>query len=185
MKTNTIVTSNFRLILYAAAVMVLMVLLDLVGVPVKSFGIIPHSEMHLIGILTSPFIHSGWPHLSGNLMGLAISGYLMSKQAGFKRVTLGITLTTGLCVWLFAGSGNHIGASGVIMGFYGYLIGVALFKRNLIGIVTLAVLVVLTYYANISFFATLLDFSEQTSSSGHLFGFGSGLGLSYVLRHKN
>ncbi|KZN57469.1 hypothetical protein N482_23585 [Pseudoalteromonas luteoviolacea NCIMB 1942] len=164
--------------------MILMLLLDLVGVPVKSLGLIPHSETHLIGILTSPFIHSGWSHLSGNLIGLAISGYLMSKQAWFKRVTLGITLSTGICVWLFAGSGNHIGASGIIMGYYGYLIGIALFKRNLIGFTSLAVLIALTYYVNISFFATLLDFSEQTSSSGHLFGFSSGLGLSYVLRNK-
>ncbi|KZN33742.1 hypothetical protein N480_23485 [Pseudoalteromonas luteoviolacea S2607] len=185
MKSKFFPPSNLSLILYASAIMILVVLLDLIGVPLNAFGIIPQNELHLIGIFTSPFIHNGWSHLSGNLIGLAISGYLMSKQACFKRATLGIAVSTGLCVWLFAGDGNHIGASGIIMGYYGYLIGMALFQRNLIGFVYLAALIALTYYANIRFFATLFDFSEQTSSSGHLFGFASGLGFSYLLKNKN
>ncbi|KZN36224.1 hypothetical protein N474_23990 [Pseudoalteromonas luteoviolacea CPMOR-2] len=182
MKTYTLFPRNFWLILYSSAIMILLVLLDLVGVPVKSFGIVPQSESHLVGIVTAPFIHDGWSHLSGNLIGLAISGYLMSQQSYFKRASIAIIFLEGTFVWLFAGDGNHIGASGVVMGYYGFLLGTAIFKRNLVGVVSLAALVILTHYANISFFATLLDFSEQTSSEGHIFGFLSGLGVSYALK---
>ncbi|MCF2860081.1 rhomboid family intramembrane serine protease [Pseudoalteromonas sp. SMS1] len=182
MKSSMLIPRNFVLLIYASVMMILVMILDLAGVPVKSFGIVPLSEVHLIGIFTAPFIHDGWSHLSGNLIGLIISGYLMSQQSCFKRATVLIVILTGMAVWLFAGGGNHIGASGVVMGYYGCLLGIAIFRRNLIGVVSFTALVVLTYYANINFFATLLDFSEQTSSEGHWFGFFSGLCVSYLFR---
>ncbi|QTL35135.1 rhomboid family intramembrane serine protease [Pseudoalteromonas viridis] len=184
-KRALVFPANFKLVLYAMAVMVVVQLLgSVVGLPVGRLGIIPHNEYYLSGILTAPFVHGSWGHLMSNLIGLTISGYLAARLPKFKRATLLILVATGLLVWLFAGSGNHIGASGLVMGYFGLLLGAALFNRDVLGIVSFIALLILTYYANISFLATLLDFSAQTSSSSHIFGFISGLSAAYLTRQK-
>ncbi|MEK0157868.1 rhomboid family intramembrane serine protease [Pseudoalteromonas piscicida] len=176
---------NFKLILYAMAVMCLVqVLGGIFGLPVYRFGIVPHNVHHLSGVLTAPFVHGSWGHLLSNLLGLSISGYLAARLPRFKRATLFIVIATGLLVWLFAGHANHIGASGIVMGYFGLLLGAALFNRDVLGIVSFIALLVLTYYANISFLATLFDFSAQTSSSSHIFGFLSGLCGAYLTKQK-
>ncbi|KZN50329.1 hypothetical protein N476_02235 [Pseudoalteromonas luteoviolacea H33] len=154
------------------------------GVPVEKLGIIPLSQNHITGIVTAPFVHDSWSHLGGNLVGLMICGYLASRLPGFKTASTAIISLTGILVWLFAGSGNHIGASGVVMGYYGFLIGYAVFKRNLLSVISLILLAAATYYANINLLATLFDFSENISSESHLFGFASGVLTAYFLRFK-
>ncbi|MEJ6476061.1 rhomboid family intramembrane serine protease [Pseudoalteromonas piscicida] len=174
---------NFKLVLYAMAIMCLIqVLGGIFGLPMYRFGIVPHSVQHLSGVLTAPFVHGSWGHLTSNLLGLSISGYLASRLPKFKRATCFIVIVTGLLVWLFAGAANHIGASGIVMGYFGLLLGAALFNRNVLGIVSFIALLVLTYYANISFLATLFDFSAQTSSSSHIFGFLSGICAAYITK---
>ncbi|KZN39912.1 rhomboid family intramembrane serine protease [Pseudoalteromonas luteoviolacea] len=160
-------------------------LLGFIGVPIERLGIIAREENYLIGIVTAPFIHGSWSHLSGNLIGLWICGYIASRQAKFKRVSVAIVVMTGALVWLFAGDGNHIGSSGVVMGYYGYLSGVAVFQRHVASFISLIVLAVLTYLANINFLGTLFNFSENISTESHLFGFLSGLLLAYAIRSKS
>ncbi|MCO7188378.1 MULTISPECIES: rhomboid family intramembrane serine protease [unclassified Pseudoalteromonas] len=182
-KRALVFPANFKLVLYAMAVMILVQLLgSVIGLPVGRLGIIPHNEYYLSGIITAPFVHGSWGHLMSNLVGLTISGYLAARLPKFKSATLLILVTTGLFVWLFAGSGNHIGASGLVMGYFGLLLGAALFNRNVLAVLSFIALLILTYYANISFLATLFDFSAQTSSSSHIFGFLSGLGAAYLTR---
>ncbi|KZN65516.1 hypothetical protein N473_12450 [Pseudoalteromonas luteoviolacea CPMOR-1] len=160
-------------------------LIDTIGLSVDRLGIIPHSQYHFTGIITAPFVHDSWSHLGGNLVGLLICGYLASRLPNFKTASLGIILLTGLFVWLFAAGGNHIGASGVVMGYYGYLVGVALFQRNLLSVLSLVVLALATYYANINFIGTLFDFSDNVSSESHLFGFVSGVLVAFLLRSNS
>ncbi|MCF2908159.1 rhomboid family intramembrane serine protease [Pseudoalteromonas sp. DL2-H2.2] len=182
-KRALVFPANFKLVLYAMAVMVVVQLLgSVIGLPVGRLGIIPHNEYYLSGIITAPFVHGSWGHLMSNLIGLTISGYLAARLPKFKRATLLILVATGLLVWLFAGSGNHIGVSGLVMGYFGLLLGAALFNRDVLGIVSFIALLIFTYYANISFLATLFDFSAQTSSSSHIFGFISGLGAAYLTK---
>lgn len=184
-KRALVLPPNFMWVVYAMILMILIHLLGSVfGLPVGRFGVIPLSINHLSGVFTAPFIHGSWGHLASNLLGLSISGYLAARLPNFKRATLFIVISTGSLVWLFAGSGNHIGASGVVMGYFGLLLGAAVFNRNVLGIVSFIALLILTYYANISFLATLFDFSAQTSSSSHIFGFISGLSVAYFTKTK-
>ncbi|MCF6442527.1 rhomboid family intramembrane serine protease [Pseudoalteromonas luteoviolacea] len=176
--------NNFKYVLYASLVMVILMFVDSLGLPVDKLGIIPLNQYRLTGILTAPFVHDSWSHLSGNLVGLFICSYLASRLPKFETASLSIMLLTGLFVWLFAGSGNHIGASGIVMGYYGFLIGLAFFQRNLLSVISLALLAAATYYANINFLGTLFDFSENISSESHLFGFLSGVFTAYFLRVK-
>ncbi|WP_440053522.1 rhomboid family intramembrane serine protease [Pseudoalteromonas sp. T1lg65] len=174
---------NFKYVVYAMLVMCAVLLVEtLLGLPIGRLGIVPHSTAHLTGIISAPFVHGNWPHLIGNLLGLTISGYIASRLPRFKRATVFIFLTTGLLVWLFASHANHIGASGIVMGYYGLLLGSAVFHRNVIGILSFVALIVATYYANINFFATLFDFSANTSSASHIFGFISGLAAAYLTK---
>jgi len=181
-----ILTHNFKFILIAILVMNILMLAASVFPKINSMlSLVPLMPERLYGIFTSPFIHASWGHLTGNIVGLLISGYLASLQPHFKRATVFIMVFTGGLVWLFAEQGNHLGASGIVMGYYGFLLGTAIFTRNLIGIISFAALIAVTYYANISFFATLFDFSAQTSSSSHIFGFVSGLVGAYIFRVKS
>ena len=174
---------NFKLVILAIVVMcVLMFVEPFFANYINQLGLIPKSTQHLTGIVTSPFVHGSWGHLSGNIVGLLVSGYLASLQPKFKRVTVFIFITTGTLVWLFGEYANHVGASGIVMGYYGFLFGTAVFNRNLIAIVSFAVLVAFTYYADFAFFSTLLDFSPQTSSTSHIFGFLSGLLGAYLFK---
>ena len=176
---------NFRLLLLAMLLMhVLMAMASFYPPIISNFGLVPQLPERLYGIFTAPFIHASWGHLTGNSIGLFISGYLASLQAGFKRVTVFIMVVTGCLVWVFGEYGNHIGASGIVMGYYGFLFGTAVFNRNLIGAISFTVLVAVTYYMDFAFLATLLDFSAQTSSSNHIFGFISGLLGAYIFRRK-
>ncbi|MBQ4835332.1 rhomboid family intramembrane serine protease [Pseudoalteromonas luteoviolacea] len=173
---------DFRYIIGASLIMIGCMLLGFIGVPIERLGIVALEEDYLIGIVTAPFVHGSWSHLSGNLIGLWICGYIASRQPKFKRVSVAIVIMTGALVWLFAGDGNHIGSSGVVMGYYGYLSGVAVFQRHLTGIISLIALAILTYLANINLFGTLFNFSENISTESHLFGFLSGLLLAYAIR---
>lgn len=175
---------NFKLVFLAIVVMCVLMFLQPLFAPVlNQLGLVPKSTQHLAGIVTSPFVHASWGHLSGNIVGLLISGYLASLQPKFKRVSVFIITVTGSLVWLFGEYGNHIGASGIVMGYYGFLFGTAVFNRNLIAIISFTVLVAFTYYADFAFFSTLLDFSPQTSSTSHIFGFVSGLVGAYIFKN--
>ena len=176
---------NFRLLLLAMLLMhVLMVVASFYPSIISHLGLVPLTPERFYGVVTAPFIHASWSHLTGNTISLLISGYLASLQNGFKRVTVFIMVVTGCLVWVFGEYGNHIGASGIVMGYYGFLFGTAVFNRNLVGAISFTVLVAVTYYMDFAFLATLLDFSAQTSSSNHIFGFISGLLGAYIFRRK-
>ncbi|MDK1290024.1 rhomboid family intramembrane serine protease [Pseudoalteromonas umbrosa] len=182
--SNFLFPNNFKYVLYASLAMTVLMLASSFGVPIDRLGIIPLSKYHITGIVTAPFVHDSWSHLGGNLVGLIICGYLASRLPNFKTASMAIITLTGMLVWLFAGSGNHIGASGIVMGYYGFLIGVAVFQRNLLSVISLILLAVATYYANINLLGTLFNFSENISSESHLFGFASGGVTAYLLRSK-
>ena len=63
----------------------------------------------------------------------------------FLGVTLIVVVTSGLAVWLFQG-GNEltVGASGLIFGYFGYVLSRGLFDRNLIDVLT-ALVMALSY----------------------------------------
>jgi membrane associated rhomboid family serine protease len=51
----------------------------------------------------------------------------------FARVTVAATLASGLMSWLLGAPGSvHIGASGVIFGYLGYLMTAGIFARRLV-----------------------------------------------------
>jgi membrane associated rhomboid family serine protease len=112
-------------------------------------GIQPHSFSHLPGILTAPFLHVSWQHIEGNSVPLFVLGFLAAYRgvAKFLTVTAIVILTSGLTVWLFqSGSSLTVGASGLVFGYFGYVLVRGLFDRNWIDILVGVVAGLMYYY---------------------------------------
>jgi len=97
----------------------------LLGGALNHFGIVPRTEQGLWGILFAPFLHANLAHLAANSVSLLVLGWLTLAFAGrrtFWIVSASAALGAGLCAWTFGAPGTvHIGASGVIFGYLGYL----------------------------------------------------------------
>ncbi|MGE5496808.1 MAG: rhomboid family intramembrane serine protease, partial [Syntrophothermus sp.] len=95
-------------------------------------GVYPRHLKGLYGILTSPFIHSGFDHLMSNTMPVFLlsAGILYFYSQSAWKVILYIYLFTGCAVWLLAGEVYHIGASGLIYGFAAFLYASGIIRRD-------------------------------------------------------
>ncbi len=94
------------------------------GRMLSQLGTIPRYVPGLKGIILGPFVHGSLQHYFSNIIPLCIFTYLL-LQYGLNRylqVTLWIMITSGLLVWLFARPATHIGVSGVVYGYIGYLV---------------------------------------------------------------
>ncbi|MDO5512233.1 rhomboid family intramembrane serine protease, partial [Corynebacterium sp.] len=106
------------------------------------FGIHPLDVSSLWHIVTSPLLHANVEHLISNTIPGAVFSFLigMSRARVWWEVTAIVVVLGGLGVWLFGGVGtNHIGASGLVYGWLGYLLVRGLFNRSvtqlLVGII--------------------------------------------------
>ncbi len=145
-----------------------------------NLGVRPRTLAGLPGILVMPFLHNGFGHVLANTVPFVILGWLvmLRRTADFFIVTAITMLVSGLGVWLFGGSSApHVGASGLIFGYFGFLLLRAYFERTLRAIV-LAVLVFIFYGGLIW---GILPFQSGVSWQGHLFGFLGGVLAAYYL----
>jgi membrane associated rhomboid family serine protease len=90
-----------------------------------SWGIRPHHVDRLIGIVTAPFLHSGFDHLFANTVPFLVLGFAIAF-GGVRRVaivTVIVMAIGGIGTWLIAPSNTvHIGASGVVFGYATFLV---------------------------------------------------------------
>ena len=149
------------------------------GSVLNVLGTVPRSKRGLLGIIFSWSLHGNFNHLFFNSLPLfSLSLLLMSfNPTMFYNATILIILLEGLSVWLFARRGNHIGASGLVAGYFGFALIFA-YKSATIVSVFLG-LIVLYYFGGIllSFFPT----EAKTSWEGHLFGFLAGVASFFIL----
>lgn len=110
----------------------------LLGGMLNNFGIVPRTEVGLRGILFAPFLHGSVAHLAANSVSLLVLGWLVLAFAGRRRfywVSAASALGAGLCAWTLGAPGSvHIGASGVIFGYLGYLMLSGWFARRIMPI---------------------------------------------------
>jgi membrane associated rhomboid family serine protease len=102
------------------------------------FGIIPQQFARLPEIFTAPFLHASWAHIEGNSAPLFVLGVLAAYRsiARFLLATVIIAVTSGLAVWLFqSGNSLTVGASGLVFGYFGYVLVRGFFDRSLADIV--------------------------------------------------
>lgn len=149
-----------------------------------SYGIRPRDISWLPGIIIAPLLHGSWAHLIANTPPLIIFGGLVSLQ-GIRRfwlVTVMSALISGLGVWLFSPENAiTVGASGVIFGYFGFLLLRGLFARS-IGSILISLIVSFVYGGTIW---GVLPSSPNVSWQAHLFGFLGGVLAASLERNKN
>ena len=145
-------------------------------------GILPRRPDSLWGILFMPFLHGNFPHLMANTVPFITLGWLVMVRSirDFWLATATIILVGGAGVWLFGSPGYHVGASGLIFGYLGFLLLRGLFERSFTGI--LLSLVVGSAYGSLIW--GVLPGRPGVSWEGHLFGFLSGVLAAYWLSRK-
>ena len=137
------------------------------------FGIYPRTLFGLRGILFAPLLHGNFGHLIGNTVPFVMLGWLvmLRRTSDFFIVTAIVALLGGLGTWLFGAAAIHIGASGVIFGYFGFLIARGYFERSFVSI-AFSVLVAVLYGGMIW---GVLPGQYGISWEGHLFGFLGGI----------
>ncbi|UBF29952.1 rhomboid family intramembrane serine protease (plasmid) [Kovacikia minuta CCNUW1] len=144
-------------------------------------GIVPRTQIGLRGILFAPLLHGSWSHLIANTLPFVVLGWLtlLHGVTEFTIVTAVIWLVSGLGVWLLAPSHTlHIGASGIIFGYFGFLLSRRYFEQDLRS-ATVSVVVAVLYGPLI--WGILPSRRRGISWQGHLFGFvGSILTARYL-----
>ncbi len=145
----------------------------LFGQRLNLYGIIPRHLIGLRGILFAPFLHGGLGHLIANTIPLLILGWfvMLQETSDFFVVSAITMLVSGLGVWLLGSSGVHVGASGLIFGYLGFLLFRGYFERNFPSIF-LSLIVGILYGGAIW---GVLPTQPGISWEGHLFGFIGGV----------
>jgi membrane associated rhomboid family serine protease len=148
-----------------------------------SYGILPHDVNRLPEIFTAPFLHFNWQHIEGNTVPLFVLGVLAAYR-GIKKfllVTLIVTVVSGLAVWLFQSSNElTVGASGVIFGYFGYVLIRGFFDRNLLDI-GIGVVAGLLYWTILQ---VAIPGTPGISWIGHLGGLAGGVLAAWLLRTR-
>jgi len=119
----------------------------LLGGSLLRLGVIPRTTIGLRGILFAPFLHASLSHIVANSIPFVVLGWLvmLRDERHFIPVTLAGMLGSGLLAWLIGAPGSvHIGASGVIFGYLGYLMLSGWYTRSF-GSVLLSLLVTLVW----------------------------------------
>jgi membrane associated rhomboid family serine protease len=152
----------------------------LLGQDGQRLAIVPRTKGGLLGIATAPFVHANVAHLIANLPPFLVLGALVLRLGSdrFIETVAVVAMGGGALVWLLARRGAHMGASGVVFGFLGYLIGLAYFTRARSDLLVAAA--VLVVYGGM--LAGLKPARRETSWEGHFFGLLVGLAKVWWLR---
>lgn len=144
----------------------------------NQFGLIPRDSSTLYGILFSPLLHSNLWHFLSNIIPLAVFSFFMLQHGTtrFILVTTTCALTSGALVWIFGRSAIHIGASGLIYAYFGYLLLAGILSRE-IKLILISLFIGLGYGGLIF---GVLPGAPYISWESHLFGFISGLGCALL-----
>jgi len=141
----------------------------------NQLGIRPRTLSGLMGIVFAPFLHGSLRHLAANTGPLAVLGWLLLFRGvdDFTLVTVVVWLSSGLGAWFLGGPRtNHLGVSGIVFGYFGFLLSIGYFERSPVAI-GLAALTGILYSGMIW---GVLPIRRGKSWQSHLFGLlGGGL----------
>lgn len=143
-------------------------------------GLFPRKWSGLQGIIFSPMIHGGLKHIVANSLPvfvLATLVFYFYREVAFRVAAIS-WLLTGILVWLIARPAYHIGASGLIYSFGGFLFLSGILRKH-VGLIAISFLVVFQYGSMIW---GIFPIEERVSWEGHLMGLLVGLVLSWFYR---
>ena len=171
------------LVALAASLWIVFLINNLIlGGRLTDHGIIPRRLSGLPGIMWAPFLHGSFRHIAANTVPLFVLGAIIcSRGKGeFTLVTFGGILLAGILTWLIGRTAYHIGASGLVFTYFGYLASLAYFKRS-IQTLFLSVICIVGYGGMLR---GILPTTSGVSWEGHLAGLISGIALAWLISVK-
>lgn len=144
-----------------------------------AFGLIPRHVAGLDGVALMPLLHGSHAHLMANTPPLAVMGGLLALTATRALIAVNaiIVLGGGLAVWILGSAAIHIGASGLIFGWFGFLVARGLLDRSPVPVLCAAGVGVL-YGAMLW---GVLPGRAGVSWEAHLFGFLAGAAAAWLV----
>ena len=143
---------------------------------------LPYLAGSLRGILLSPLLHGSFSHLMSNTFPLLLLGGFVAIRGA--KTLIGVSLLVivlgGLLVWIVGRPAIHIGASGLVFGYFGFLVAQGWYERSIVSIVI--AVGVLLLYGGIIF--GVLPQSGFISWEGHLFGLIAGVLAARISRRQ-
>ena len=143
---------------------------------------LPYLAGSLRGILLSPLLHGSFSHLMSNTFPLLLLGGFVAIRGA--KTLIGVSLLVivlgGLLVWIVGRPAIHIGASGLVFGYFGFLVAQGWYERSIVSIVV--AVGVLLLYGGIIF--GVLPQSGFISWEGHLFGLIAGVLAARISRRQ-
>lgn len=153
------------------------------GVELRLLGVYPRSLHGLIGIITSPLVHSDIDHAFSNSVPMAVMGFLLYMS--YRRVAVPtfiiVWLIEGALLWMIGRSGSyHIGASGLVYGLAFFLFFSGIFRLDMRSL-ALAMLVAFAYGSLVwGIFPVITP--PDMSWEAHLAGAIAGLYCAWIFR---
>jgi membrane associated rhomboid family serine protease len=145
-----------------------------------TYGIRPHDPSGVWpNLLFAPFLHLGLAHLAANSAPFAVLGALIALQSPTRFVMVSIVgaVVGAAVVWVLGPAGSmHIGASGLVFTYFGWLIARAIRERSVVAIVL--GLATLALYGGVLW--GLSPFQLGISWQGHLGGLLGGVGFARI-----
>lgn len=149
----------------------------------REFAVTSREAGSLPHLLAAPFLHWNWAHIESNSGPLFVFGFLAAYRGvvRFLGLTLLVAATSGFAVWFFEQGGTAtVGASGLIFGYFGYVVVRGLFDRHLID-----TLIGLVMAASFAYLLTVaVPGTPGVSWLGHLGGLVGGLVGAWIFRDR-
>lgn len=144
------------------------------------FGLQPRAFGGLDGILLMPLLHGSLSHTMANSVPVLVLGGALAATAPRSALTatLLILLLGGTAVWVFGKDATHVGASGLIFGWFGFLVARGAVERRLLPL--LVAVAVAVFYGTMIW--GVLPGQPGVSWESHLFGALAGVIAAFVLR---
>ena len=173
--------NTFPLILGITAVLWIIEIFNIyVGHSLCNYGIHPRTQNGLLGIVIAPWLHGSVDHLLLNTLPFIVLGSFIASNGKkkFIKISLFIIIVAGGATWLVGSQGYHVGLSGVLFGFFGYLLAVGYYNRDFVSILIAAV--VIFFYGSMIW--GIFPSDGPVSWEGHLFGLLAGLLSAKIIR---
>ncbi|NUP61836.1 MAG: rhomboid family intramembrane serine protease [Nonomuraea sp.] len=183
---GTFLSSAIKSIVLVVAMLAVMWVLEgvdyVLGGSLDMYGIAGWDPDGLVGIFFAPFLHGGFGHLMANSVPLLILGFLAAVRdiRKFLWASLLIIVIGGLGTWVSSPGVITIGASGLVFGYFGFVLARGVFDRRAVDIL-IGIGVGVAYY---SILWGLLPNQQGISWQGHLFGLVGGVVAAWVLRRR-
>lgn len=162
------------------------------------FAVVSYHPLRFWGIITSALVHTSWRHLIGNTFPFLLFGSIIAAQGDpgvsgvlaelplvselnrFALVTVVVALTSGLAAFFLSLPGRvTMGASGVVFGYFTYILAMAYRLQDPGQIVIAGVIALGWGFA--MFRGVLPRLGSKVSWQAHLGGAFGGVALAYLL----